>query len=112
MLDIKFVRANPDAVKENMSTNMTPEEMSAIIKMQLADMPDWKIKRQAIKGTNAFEYCYALGFKAATVDAIPEEEAKAVDEIVRIATEDIQTESGTKQDAEQEDGQKEETGDR
>ena len=62
MLDIKFVRANPDAVKENMSTNMTPEEMSAIIKMQLADMPDWKIKRQAIKGTNAFEYCYALGF--------------------------------------------------
>ena len=101
-----------DAVKENMSTNMTPEEMSAIIKMQLADMPDWKIKRQAIKGTNAFEYCYALGFKAATVDAIPEEEAKAVDEIVRIATEDIQTESGTKQDAEQEDGQKEETGDR
>ena len=101
-----------DAVKENMSTNMTPEEMSAIIKMQLADMPDWKIKRQAIKGTNAFEYCYALGFKAATVDAIPEEEAKAVDEIVRIATEDIQTESGTKQDAEQEDGQKDETGDR
>ena len=101
-----------DAVKENMSTNMTPEEMSAIIKMQLADMPDWKIERQAIKGTNAYEYCYALGFKAATVDAIPEEEAKAVDEIVRIATEDIQTESGTKQDAEQEDGQKEETGDR
>ena len=101
-----------DAVKENMSTNMTPEEMSAIIKMQLADMPDWKIKRQAIKGTNAFEYCYALGFKAATVDAIPEEEAKAVDEIVRIATEDIQTESGTKQDAAQEDGQKDETGDR
>ena len=54
----------------------------------------------------------ALGFKAATVDAIPEEEAKAVDEIVRIAAEDIQTESETKQDAEQEDGQKEETGDR
>ncbi|MFQ9892311.1 MAG: hypothetical protein ACLRWH_03875 [Emergencia sp.] len=32
-----------------MSTNMTPEEMSAIIKTQLADMPDWKIERQAIK---------------------------------------------------------------
>ena len=32
-----------DAVKENMSTNMTPEEMSAIIIMQLADLPDLTI---------------------------------------------------------------------
>lgn len=82
-----------DAVKDNMSTNMTADEMAAIIKMQLADMPDWKIERQAIKGTNGYEYCYALGFKAATVDAIPEEEAKAVDAIIKTATGEIKTET-------------------
>ena len=55
-------------------------------------MPSWKISKQAIKGTNGFEYCYALGFNASTVDAIPEEEVKAIDRIVKVMqTEDEST---------------------
>ncbi len=89
-----------DAVKDNMSTNMTADEMAAIIKMQLSSMPDWNIKRQAIKGTNGYEFCYALGFKAATVDAIPEEEAKAVDAIVKTAIGENATKNTTKIESE------------
>ena len=47
-------------------------------------MPGWNISKQAIKGTNGYEYCYALGFNASTVDAIPEEEVKAIDRIVKV----------------------------
>ena len=89
-----------DAVKDNMSTNMTADEMAAIIKMQLSSMPDWNIERQAIKGTNGYVFCYALGFKAATVDAIPEEEAKAVDAIVKAATGENTTENTTETESE------------
>lgn len=74
-----------DAVKDNLATNMTTDEMSAIVKMQISDMPDWKITKQAIKGTNGFEYCFALGFNASTVDPIPEEEMKALDKIVKVS---------------------------
>lgn len=74
-----------DAVKDNLATNMTTDEMSSIVKMQIDQMPDWKISKQAIKGTNGFEYCYALGFNASTVDAIPEEEMKALDKIVKVS---------------------------
>ncbi len=83
-----------DAVRDNLSTNMTTDEMSDIIKMQLKDMPDWKISKQAIKGTNGYEYCYSVGTNAATVDRIPEEEAKAVDRIVKIAKGDTASRDG------------------
>ena len=64
---------------------MTTDEISSIVKMQIDQMPDWKISKQAIKGTNGFEYCYALGFNASTVAAIPEEEMKALDKIVKVS---------------------------
>ena len=80
-----------DAVKDNLATNMTAEEMGSIVKMQLDKMPSWTITKQSIKGTNNLEYCYALGFSASTVDPIPEEEMKAIDKIVRVSQ--ISTES-------------------
>lgn len=83
-----------EAVKDNLSTNMTTDEMSSIIKMQIEKMPSWKISKQAIKGNNNSEYCYSLGFNASTVDAIPELEMKAIDEIVKTATETMDTEDG------------------
>ena len=83
-----------DAVKDNLSTNMTTDEMADIIKMQLKDMPDWKISKQAIKGTNGYEYCYSVGTNASTVDRIPEEEAKAVDRMVKAAKGDAASEDG------------------
>lgn len=83
-----------DAVKDNLSTNMTTDEMADIVKMQLKDMPDWKISKQAIKGTNGYEYCYSVGTNASTVDRIPEEEAKAVDRMVKAAKGDAASEDG------------------
>ena len=74
-----------DAVKDNLATNMTAEEMASIVKMQIDGMPSWTISKQSIKGTNNYEYCYALGFSASTVDPIPEEEMKAIDKIVRVS---------------------------
>lgn len=77
-----------DAVRGNMETNMSPDQMSAIIKMQLDGMPGWDIQKQSIKGTNGWGPCYALGFSASIVDQDPEENARAVDEIVKIMTDD------------------------
>ena len=74
-----------DAVKDNLATNMTADEMASIVKMQLDGMPSWAISKQSIKGTNNYEYCYALGFSASTVDPIPEEEMKAIDKIVQVS---------------------------
>ena len=69
-------------------TNMSPDQMSDIIKMQLDGMPGWDIQKQAIKGTNGWGQCYALGFEASIVDQDPEENARAVDEIVKIMTDE------------------------
>lgn len=74
------------AVENNMETNMTQEEMAALIKMQLDGMPSWDIDKQAIKGENGWGHCYALGFSAATVVQNPVENAKAVDRIVSVMT--------------------------
>lgn len=74
------------AVEENLSTNMSADDMAAIVKMQINKMPSWKISKQAIKGNNNSEYCYSLGFNASTVDAIPELEMETIDRIVQVAT--------------------------
>lgn len=72
-------------------------EMSSLIKMQLNGMPGWDIEKQAIKGANSSGYCYALGFPASIVDQDPEENARAVDNIVKIMTdgEDIGSDENT-----------------
>ena len=82
-----------DAVRGNMETNMSTEEMSSLIKMQLKDMKGWDIQKQSIKGTNGWGLCYALGFSASIVDQDPEENARAVDRIVKIMTDEEDSES-------------------
>ncbi len=89
-----------DAVKDNLATNMTAEEMASIVKMQLEDMPSWTISKQSIKGTNNYEYCYALGFSASTVDPIPEEEMKAIDKIVQVSQISPESEQETTENTE------------
>ena len=88
-----------DAVRGNMETNMSTDEMSSLIKMQLNGMPGWDIQKQAIKGTNGWGQCYALGFSASIVNPDPEENARAVDKIVKIMTdeEDSDSNEGTAQ---------------
>ena len=71
------------AVSGNLKTDMTSDEMSDIIKMQLNKMPDWTIKKNAIKGETGSDFCYSLGQYASVVYSQPDEITKAVDEIVK-----------------------------
>ncbi|MBO5994885.1 MAG: LCP family protein [Firmicutes bacterium] len=72
-----------DAVSGNLETDMSADEISDLVKMQLKDMPSWKIKKNAIKGTTGSDYCYSLGAYASVVYSLPDEVTKAVDKIVK-----------------------------
>ena len=69
----------------NLKTNMGQQEMAAIIKAQLQDMPSWSIEKQAIKGTNSTGRCYALGGAYASIVAQdPVADQEAMDKIVSV----------------------------
>lgn len=71
-----------EAVRGNMETSMTTDEMTSLVKMQLSDMPSWDIKKNALKGRNDSQLCYALGFNAAVVIQDHEQIARAADMII------------------------------
>lgn len=73
-----------EAMRGNMETSMTSEEMTDLVKMQLSSMPSWEIEKNAIKGKNDFQYCYALGFNAAVVNQDHEQISRAADKITAI----------------------------
>jgi anionic cell wall polymer biosynthesis LytR-Cps2A-Psr (LCP) family protein len=87
-----------EAVQNNMETNMTLDEMSSLIKMQLDGMPSWNIQKQSIKGANGYDLCYALGFKAAIVEQDPVENAKATDNIIKVMTGKVEIEGSDGRD--------------
>jgi LCP family protein required for cell wall assembly len=71
-----------EAVRGNMETSMTTDEMTSLVKMQLADMPSWDIRKNALKGRNDYQFCYALGFNAAVVNQDQEKITRAADMII------------------------------
>ena len=73
-----------DAVRGNMETNLTQDEMTSLIKMQLDGMPGWEIEKTALKGKNDYLQCYALGFAASVVDQDPEMIVQAADHIAAL----------------------------
>ena len=73
-----------EAVRGNMETSMSADEMTSLVKMQLADMPSWDIQKNAIKGRNDYQFCYALGFNAAVVNQDAEQVARAADKITAV----------------------------
>ena len=56
-----------DAVEDEMQTNMSTADIQALAKMQLKDMPDWKIATVAISGGTGMDQCYSLGQPASVV---------------------------------------------
>lgn len=48
------------AAKDNMETNMPTEDMQALVKMQLADLGNWDIESQKIKGKYDMDYVASL----------------------------------------------------
>ena len=85
-----------DAVRGNVETNFTQDEITSIIKMQLDGMPGWDIEKTALKGKNDYLVCYALGFAASVVDQDPEMIVQAGDLIAETMEdeENITDESG------------------
>jgi LCP family protein required for cell wall assembly len=48
-------------IQDYMKTNFTGTEIRDIIKMQVRDMPNWKITRQSMTGTDSSAFCYSTG---------------------------------------------------
>lgn len=48
------------AASENMSTNMTNEEMQALVKMQLSDLGEWDVMTQKLIGSYEMDYVASL----------------------------------------------------
>ncbi|NLD10804.1 MAG: LCP family protein, partial [Clostridiales bacterium] len=48
-------------IQDYMKTNFTGEEIRDLIKMQVRDMPNWKITKQNMVGTDSTEFCYSTG---------------------------------------------------
>lgn len=73
-----------DAVRGNMETNFSEDEMKALVKMQIDKMPSWDITKTALKGKPDALPCYALGGGyASVVDQDHEQIIETTDLIVK-----------------------------
>ncbi|NLD20413.1 MAG: LCP family protein [Clostridiales bacterium] len=61
-----------DAVGDKMQTNMSEKDISALVKMQLADLGGWDINTATIKGNGTYAATYSMGSRELYV-AIPDE---------------------------------------
>ena len=50
-----------DVVTENVRTNITTEEINALVRMQLSDMAEWSVEMYAVDGEETYGPSYALG---------------------------------------------------
>ncbi len=73
-----------EAVRGNMETSMSTDEMTSLVKMQLAEMPSWDIQKNALKGKPDYQFCYALGFAASVVNQDQEQIVRAADKITAV----------------------------
>lgn len=74
-----------DAVKENVALNLSASDIQKLVKMQLADMPSWKIERQSIVGTPDSGVCYAEGSQMRSIVILdPESVQQAKDKIALV----------------------------
>lgn len=55
------------AVSSSIETNMSSEEINALIQLQLSHMPSWEIHSYQIEGTTGKQPCYSLGNRLASV---------------------------------------------
>lgn len=73
-----------NAIKGNLETDLSKSDITSLIKMQLGDMADWTIEKQALKGEPASRLCYSLGLNASVV--LPDDSmiAEALDKIMQV----------------------------
>lgn len=56
-----------NSVKASVQTNMTMDEITSLVKMQLDNPSSWSITQQAAAGSGGQRYCYSLGSYNSTV---------------------------------------------
>lgn len=62
------------AVEASMETNMPREDITALVRMQLADMRGWNIKTISIEGNGGYGTTYSMGSNRELYVSIPREE--------------------------------------
>ncbi len=73
-----------DAVGEDLKTSMSSEEITELIKAQLATMPQWTINKYSIEGDVGYDRCWALGGGYASVVYLDADDINgAIEEIAR-----------------------------
>lgn len=79
-----------EVVSSSFETNMSTEEINALIQLQLSKMPSWDIQSYQIKGTSEKRPCYSVGNVSASV-IVPDQStlAQATDYINRLKNNEI-----------------------
>lgn len=73
-----------DAVGEDLKTSMSSDEITQLIKAQLATMPSWTINKYSIEGDVGTDRCWALGGGYASVVYLNDDDINAaIEEIAR-----------------------------
>ena len=67
-------------VSENVDTNITQDQLTALIRNQLSTNPTWTIKSVAAEGTGAEDYCYSTGHNRKLYVTKPDQES--IDSII------------------------------
>lgn len=83
-----------DAVGDNMTTNMSPDQMNAFVKMQLQDLGKWTIKQQAVTGTDAERTVASMSSENTYFVSIPDQDSvdaciKGIEEVMNPPQEEI-----------------------
>lgn len=64
-----------DVVKDEMETDMSSEEMAALVRMQLNDMSKWKMETQAVQGDLTMKGTYTMGMDRDLLVSIPRDKS-------------------------------------
>ncbi len=85
-----------DTVSESVETNLSSDDINALVQMQLSDMPSWDIQSYQIMGDPMKKPCYSLGGREASVvlpyDSSIEQARQYIDDLM--AGKIIETEDG------------------
>lgn len=60
-----------NAVEDNLQTDMSRQEMTSLVKMQLDIMPEWTIKKQWVDGIDAYRGTWTMGPKRELFVSLP-----------------------------------------
>lgn len=74
-----------NSIEDNIELNMTSDDIKNLVKMQLDEMPSWKIRSQSVHGEGDMAVCYSTGdYLVSVMDPDQESIIKAIDKIVAV----------------------------